>query len=321
MAGFQVDQDNIVAIKSWPIPLNVQEVRGFLGLTGFYRRFIRNYGIIARPLTNLTKKDGFKWSEEALLAFNTLKAALISAPILHLPDFRKPFTVECDASSDGVGAILTQENHPIACFSKGFSPSNRLKSTYERELLTLVLPSKWSQFFAWAEFSYNTGYHTSTGTIPFAVVYGRDPPKLYPYVAGETPNAELESQLVTHDDMLKLLRANVQKTQDRMKAQANTKRREVSFEIGDYIKRKIGREVPTLPISEDWEYDLQPYTVVSSRWVTEAGTSVMELLIEWKNQPIEEATWESYDLLAKQFPNFRLEDKSTFRDEQKGSGG
>ncbi|GKF75601.1 ty3-gypsy retrotransposon protein [Tanacetum coccineum] len=98
-----------------------------------------NYGLIARPLTTLTKKDGFLWSKEALKAFNDLKQALLTTPVLRLPDFSKPFVIECDASSDGVGAILSQEDHPVAYFSKGFSPSNRFKSAYDRELLALVL--------------------------------------------------------------------------------------------------------------------------------------------------------------------------------------
>ncbi|KAJ0501160.1 putative nucleotidyltransferase, Ribonuclease H [Helianthus annuus] len=137
--GVKVEEEKISAVQSWPIPSNVKEVRGFLGLTGYYRRFVRNYGIIARPLTALTKKDGFIWSDEALSAFNRLKQALLSTPVLRLPGFSKPFVIECDASSDGVGAILSQENHPVAYFSKGFSPSNRFKSAYDRELLALVL--------------------------------------------------------------------------------------------------------------------------------------------------------------------------------------
>ncbi|KAD2804421.1 hypothetical protein E3N88_37798 [Mikania micrantha] len=114
--GVQVDQDKVQVVTSWPIPSTVKEVRGFLGLTGCYRRFVRHYGIIAHLLTALTKKDGFKWNEEAALAFNKLKQALISTPVLRLPDFSQPFVVECDASGDGVGAILIQEDHPIAYF-------------------------------------------------------------------------------------------------------------------------------------------------------------------------------------------------------------
>lgn len=135
----QVEQEKIVVVQSWPIPSNVKEVRGFLGLTGYNRHFVRNYGLIALPLTNLTNKDGFMWSNEALDMFTTLKQALLSAPVLRLPDFSKTFVVECDATSAGISAILSQEEHPIAYFSKGFSPSNRFKSAYDRDMLALVL--------------------------------------------------------------------------------------------------------------------------------------------------------------------------------------
>ncbi|KAJ0561742.1 putative nucleotidyltransferase, Ribonuclease H [Helianthus annuus] len=159
--GVKVEEEKISAVQSWPIPSNVKEVRGFLGLTGYYRRFVRNYGLIARPLTALTKKDGFIWSDEALLAFNRLKQALLSAPVLRLPDFSKPFVIECDASSDGVGAILSQENHPPAYFSKGFSPSNRFKSAYDRELLALVLAvQKWSHYLLGQHFLIRTDHYT-----------------------------------------------------------------------------------------------------------------------------------------------------------------
>ncbi|GJX59436.1 ty3-gypsy retrotransposon protein [Tanacetum coccineum] len=636
--GVQVEQEKISDVQSWPISTTVKEVRGFLGLTGYYRRFVKNYGLIARPLTALTKKDGFLWSEEALKAFNKLKQALLSTPILRLPDFSKTFVVECDASSDGVGAILSQDDHPVAYFSKGFSPSNRFKSAYDRELLALVLavqkwnhyllghhflirtdhytlkflleqritsteqqrlllklmpydfsiihragkenrgadalsrrphtgalltltvpycvevteiksglqtdpytsdiiqkllspdsssvsdfsfvdqflfykrrlvipnisnlkvrllqeahdtpsgghggflktfkrlsdqfywprmkqevrlfvqqclvcqqqkyqtlspagllqplpvptriwedismdfivglppsgrltqtklqlstsyhpqtdgqtevinrgleaylrcfaheqPVKWSSYLPWAEYSYNTGYHTSTGTTPFYVVYGREPPSLLPYVMGETKNAELEQQLVDRDDMLKLICHNLHKAQDPMRQQANSKRCDISFEMGDYvflkiqpyrqrslakrryeklsprffgpyrITRKVGpvaykldlspescihsifhvsmlkpasspisADMAPLPITNDWEIDIQPHSVLAHRWVNEAGKQVLELLISWYDRPQEEATWETYDLLADQFPNFRLEDKAFYRE-------
>ncbi|KAD3639992.1 hypothetical protein E3N88_29215 [Mikania micrantha] len=138
-AGVQVDQDKISAVVSWPVLVNVKDVRGFLGLTGYYRRFVRCYGIIARPLTALTKKDGFHWNNETLAAFETLEHALISAPVLRLPDFTISFVVECDASSDGVGTILIQEEHPMAYYSKAFAPSTGFKSAYDQELLALVM--------------------------------------------------------------------------------------------------------------------------------------------------------------------------------------
>ncbi|GJV29178.1 peroxidase 64 [Tanacetum coccineum] len=76
----------------------------------------------------------------------------------------------------------------------------------------------------------------------------------------------------------------------------------------------ISADIAPLPITKDWEIDIQPHSVLAHRWVYEAGKQVLELLISWCDRPQEEATWEAYDLLADQFPNFRLEDKAFYRE-------
>ncbi|XP_028753579.1 uncharacterized protein LOC114713158 [Neltuma alba] len=107
--GVEMDESKITAIKQWPVPQNVTQLKGFLGLSGYYRRFIQGYAQIAGPLTKLLTKDGFRWNDEAHLAFETLKEAIVHDPVLTLPDFSKPFVLEIDASRVGIGAMLSQE--------------------------------------------------------------------------------------------------------------------------------------------------------------------------------------------------------------------
>jgi len=109
-------------------------LRGFLGLIGFYRKFIRGYASIALPLTNLLKKDAFKWSDEAQTTFEQLKTTMVTTPVLKLLDFEKGFIIETDALGVGMGAVLQQDSHPISFFSKKFCAKMLNSSTYLREL-------------------------------------------------------------------------------------------------------------------------------------------------------------------------------------------
>lgn len=126
-------------------------------MAGYYRRFVQGFRKIAKPLTDIRKRDKFHWTDESISAFETLKQALITAPVLALPDFSKPFVVETDASGKGIGAVLMQDNHPIAYISKSLGPKQQAMSIYERELLAVVYAvQKWGTYLAHGHFILRT---------------------------------------------------------------------------------------------------------------------------------------------------------------------
>ncbi|KAL4579110.1 hypothetical protein LXL04_015245 [Taraxacum kok-saghyz] len=137
-SGVSVDQTKIEAIREWPKPHNVRTLQGFLGLTGYYRKFIQDYGIIAGPLTSMLRRNKFLWGPESELAFGKLKDMLSNSPVLALPDFTTDFVVECDASGSGIGAILQQQGHPVAFFSRKLADRHHKLPAYERELIGLA---------------------------------------------------------------------------------------------------------------------------------------------------------------------------------------
>jgi hypothetical protein len=138
LQGVATDPSKIDVMKEWPVPKNVKELRGFLGLNGYYRRFIKNFAIISQPLTSLLKKNSFEWNGYAQMAFEQLKSSMIQAPVLALPNFEAEFTVETDASGTGLGAVLQQGGHPIAYLSKTLAPKHQSLLTYEKEFMAVV---------------------------------------------------------------------------------------------------------------------------------------------------------------------------------------
>lgn len=105
--GVNPNLEKLRAMEEWPIPKTIKQLRGFLGLTGYYRRFIEGYAKIAAPMTELLKKNAFCWCEAEQISFETLKASMLVAPVLAFPDFDKQFVVETDACSIGIGAVLS----------------------------------------------------------------------------------------------------------------------------------------------------------------------------------------------------------------------
>nr|BAH80025.1 putative retrotransposon protein [Oryza sativa Indica Group] len=137
--GVAVDPSNVESVLSWKQPKTVSEVRSFLGLAGYYRRFIENFSKIARPMTRLLQKDGkYKWTEDCERSFQELKKRLVSAPVLILPDSRKDFQVYCDASRHGLGCVLMQEGKVVAYASRQLRPHENNYPTHDLELAAVV---------------------------------------------------------------------------------------------------------------------------------------------------------------------------------------
>lgn len=160
--GLSTDLAKVRAVVTWPIPANVKELRGFLGLAGYYRKFVRHFGILAKSLTELLKKDQvFVWTSIHQQAFDQLKQALCSAPVLTLPNFSKPFHIETDASGTGIGAVLQQDGHPIAYISKPLSLRNQGLTVYEKEYLAILLAvDSWRHYLLQAEFFIHTDHQS-----------------------------------------------------------------------------------------------------------------------------------------------------------------
>jgi hypothetical protein len=146
--GVRPDPKKIESIETFPTPRTTKQLKGFLGLAGYYRRFIPQFSKIAAPLHNLLKKDAkYEWEEGQEIAFQTLKLKLMSQPILQYPDFSREFILTTDASNEGAGAILSQgeigKDRPIAYASRSFNKAEKNYSTVEKELAAIVWAIKY----------------------------------------------------------------------------------------------------------------------------------------------------------------------------------
>jgi hypothetical protein len=175
--GVAVDKDKIKVIADWKVPTTVTEVRSFLGLANYFRKFIQGFSNLTRPLHDLTKpsevyhkdnpKPAFSWGSAQQEAFEGVKHALTNAPVLRMPDLEKDFSVIADASNKGLGAVLLQEGHPIAYMSKSMSPAETRYTTTEQELLAVVTALKeWrcylldKPFTVYTDHNPNVFFHT-----------------------------------------------------------------------------------------------------------------------------------------------------------------
>jgi hypothetical protein len=137
--GLLVDPEKVQEVMDWKPPTTVRQIRSFLGLAGYYRRFIPDFSRIAKPMTELLKKGvKYEWSQKCEDAFHTLRQHLTTAPVLAQPDNTKPFEVYCDASGTGLGCVLIQDNRVIAYASRALRPHEQNYPTHDLELAAVV---------------------------------------------------------------------------------------------------------------------------------------------------------------------------------------
>lgn len=135
----RMDERKVQAILEWAAPTKVSELRSFLGLANYYRRFIEGYSKKASPLSDLLKKDKqWEWTQDCQDAFDGIKCAVTSEPVLRLPDFELPFEVHTDASDRAIGGVLVQEGHPIAFESRKLKEAEQRYSAHEKEMAAVV---------------------------------------------------------------------------------------------------------------------------------------------------------------------------------------
>ncbi|KAJ9509460.1 hypothetical protein QJQ45_001918 [Haematococcus lacustris] len=173
-----VDPEKIKSISSWPVPQTLQQLQSFLGAANFVRKFVHNFSVLAAPLTDLCGKAGdsflwHNWPADELKAFASLKAAVAQVPMLRLPDHTQPFQVYCDASLQGVGAVLMQDGYPLAYLSKKLSSAERNYTTGEQELLALITACKeWRCYLEGVPFALFTDHKPLTA-LPTQKVLSR----------------------------------------------------------------------------------------------------------------------------------------------------
>ncbi|GJR44156.1 putative reverse transcriptase domain-containing protein [Tanacetum coccineum] len=168
--GIHVDPAKIESIKDWASPKTPTEIHQFLGLAGYYRRFIKGFSKIAKPMTKLTQKNvKFDWSEKAEAAFQLLKQKLCSVPILSLPEGSEDFVVYCDSSRKGLGVVLMQREKVIAYASRQLRIHEKNYTTHDLELGAVVFALKMWRHYLWLEllsdYNYEIRYHLGKANV------------------------------------------------------------------------------------------------------------------------------------------------------------
>nr|GEU95144.1 putative reverse transcriptase domain-containing protein [Tanacetum cinerariifolium] len=231
--GLHVDPTNVEAVKNWASPTTPTEIRQFLGLAGYYQRFIKDFSKIAKSLTELTQKHKkYIWDEDQESAFQLLKQKLCEALILALPEGNDDFVVYCDASHQ---VDMSTAYHP-----ETDRQSERTIQTLKDMLQACVIDFRkgWEKHLQWVEFSYNNSYHASIKAATFEALYGQKCRSPVCWV--EVGDVQLTEPKIIHETTEKIvqIRQRLQAARDRQRSYANVRRKPLEFQIGDRVMLK-----------------------------------------------------------------------------------
>ncbi|GJQ90813.1 putative reverse transcriptase domain-containing protein [Tanacetum coccineum] len=261
--GLKVNLSKIEAVMKWQAPKSVSEIQSFLGLAGYYRRFIQDFYKIAFSLTKLTKKNTpFVWGKEQDVAFCTLRKKLCEALILVLPEGTKDMVVYSDASYSSLGCVLMQRDDsrgiktqfgrvyiPFRSDIKDLLLEEAQKSKYSIHPGAIKMyldlkrnywwPGNWDDHLPLVEFAYNNNYQDSIKMPPYEMLYGRK--CRTPVCWEEVGRRELASTdiVLATTEKIETIRERLRAAQDRWKSYADNRRRPIKFEVGDYVMLKV----------------------------------------------------------------------------------
>lgn len=183
--GLRTDPEKVACIADYQLPVKLKELRRFLGMTSYYRRFIRDFAKIAAPLHDLTKSKSkskyriLKWNDKAVWAFTELKEAMIEAPVLMTPDFARKFVIQCDASDHSIGGVISQmdeegEDRPIAFTSRKLRGAELNYTTTEKECLAVIFSvEKFNQYVEGTKFDIITDHSALLWLLNLKELKGR----------------------------------------------------------------------------------------------------------------------------------------------------
>ncbi|GJU69101.1 putative reverse transcriptase domain-containing protein [Tanacetum coccineum] len=245
VTGLHVDPAKIEAVMNWASPTTPTEICQFLGLAGYYRRFIEGFSKIAKSLTELTQKNKkYIWGEDQESAFQLLKQKLFEAPILALPKGNDNFVVYCDASHQGLGAVLMQREKVIAYASRQLKPHEENYITHDLESRAVVFALKiWRHYL----YDYDCEFrnHPGKANVVADALSRKEQIKplrcRLPFCCAEVGDVQLTGPELIHETTEKIVkfRQRLQAARDRQRSYANIRRKPLEFQVGDRVMLKV----------------------------------------------------------------------------------